>query len=374
MKAKKIYVDLNRKYESIVTDWNECLRIQKEIGGVNFKSFTSQEEAERYLQGTTQRMPTGNNQKKILVKGTEIKLLQGLARYEKSPKADQKEYILKKIEKYKVEGINDFTLSIPQKENMIAVCRRIENATGLKKIAEISEQENETILEYFVNTSELEVSQNALGYLEINLFGYQLYYEFSVKAVPDYSDYDGIIAFVDGSGGGNDVIEYEGVDYKPYGGAYLFYKNGEKIPFVKSTDEPDPVSDGLKGISKNVGNVYGELNAAIKAVCRAEQLGIKKIRIYYDCEQIGGNAPGGVNKKADTKITQKYADFWKEQEFHNLEYIEFIHVDAHTKFDLNNAVDLVAKAARDIVACEFEEDEKKREAYVSHRNDYVKEN
>ena len=73
MKAKKIYVDLNRKYESIVTDWNECLRIQKEIGGVNFISFTSQEEAERYLQGTTQRMPTGNNQKKILVKGTEIK-------------------------------------------------------------------------------------------------------------------------------------------------------------------------------------------------------------------------------------------------------------------------------------------------------------
>ena len=371
MKAKKVYVDINRKYAGIVTDWNECLRIQKEVGGVNFKSFLSQEEAACYLQGT--ESPKANNREKVLINGAEIKLLQGLARYEKSPKANQREYVLKKIEKYKVEGIDDFTLSIPEKENMIAVCRRIETVSGLKKIAEISEKDNKTTLEYFVSTSELEVAQQAVGYLEINLFGYHLYYEVCVKAVPDYSEFDGVIAFVDGSGGGNDVIEYEGMDYKPYGGAYLFYQNEETHPFVKSTDEEDPISDGLKGISKNVGNVYGELNAAIKAVQRAEQLGIKKIRIYYDCEQIGGNAPGGVNKKADTKITQKYAEFWKKQEFDNLEYIEFIHVDAHTKFDLNNAVDLAAKAARDIVACEFEEDEKKREAYINHRNDYVKE-
>lgn len=304
---------------------------------------------------------------------TKIKVFQGMARYNNVPKADQEEYILKTIEKYKMERIKDFTLSIPQRENMILVCKNIVDFGDLKKVAEICEANGKTVLKLGVKTSELEVEdKEILGHLEMNLFGMTTYYEVTVKSVPDYSDFeDGAVAFVDGSGGGTDVIEYEGKTYYPYGGAYLIYKNNDKDAFLSSAEEEEFIDAGLKGVSTNVGNVYGEINSIIRAIIRADKEGIKKLRVYYDCEQIGGNAPGGVNNKANTKITKKYMDFWKNLDLKNLEYIELVHVDAHTKFDLNNVIDELAKKMRDAVLKEFYEDINKRVAYLDPKNDYV---
>ena len=119
----------------------------------------------------------------------------------------------------------------------------------------------------------------------------------------------------------------------------------------------------------------------MEAIEKADELGIEALRVYYDCEQIGGNAPGGVyqqdekKEKNVKKITKKYIDFWKGLEFKNLKYIELIHVDAHTENDdteknLNDAIDELAKAVRDSVKFQFEQEKEKQEEYIIHRNDY----
>ena len=201
--TNKFYVDMNRKHKEIETDWNTCMRLQKEIGGLNFKSFPSLADAKEYLKENTASLLNAGEVRSVKARGAEIKLLQGLVRYVKDkPKADETYYELKQLEKYKLERIQDFTLTIPGKDNMFAVCRKVQDTANLRKIAEIFESEGKTHLKYEVQTSDLQVQKESLGYLEINLFGVQLYYEFFVKSIPDYSDFDGVCAFVDGSSGG----------------------------------------------------------------------------------------------------------------------------------------------------------------------------
>ncbi len=395
MKVSKFYVDINRKHKKIENNWNECLRLRKEIGGLNFKSFPSFAEAEKYLKGTTGSVLEMKEQTEIKARGAKLELLQGMVRYkEKNPKANQFEYELKTIEKWKLERIQNFTLHIPQKKEMHAVCRKIENYGERKKIARIFAVNEKVKLEYFINTSDLKVSNESFGYLEIELFGIQLYYDFFVKSMPDYSDFDGVCVFVDGSShevrtdNEKELVEYAGTNYCPYGGAYQFYRKNEKEAFLSSAyiDEngnlidciENSISKGVKGISVHSGNVYAEMNPTMEAIEKADQLGIEKLRIYYDCEQIGGNAPGGAynqNKKNVKKITKKYIEFWKGLEFKNLKYIELIHVDAHTENsntekNLNDVIDELAKAVRDSVRVEFERNKEKQKEYIAHLNDY----
>ena len=378
--TNKFYVDMNRKHKEIETDWNTCMRLQKEIGGLNFKSFPSLADAKEYLKENTASLLNAGEVRSVKARGAEIKLLQGLVRYVKDkPKADETYYELKQLEKYKLERIQDFTLTIPGKDNMFAVCRKVQDTANLRKIAEIFESEGKTHLKYEVQTSDLQVQKESLGYLEINLFGVQLYYEFFVKSIPDYSDFDGVCAFVDGSSGGENTITYGGTKYLLYGGAYQFYKNNEMVPFLVSNGvdetgnlvENNPISDGLKGISTKPGNVYGEINSAIKAIEKAEQLGIEKLRIYYDCEQIGGNAPGGVYQNATAEITKKYVKFWNGPELKHLKSTEFIHVDAHLYSEFNEAVDKLAKDVRDSINDDFEQDTEKQKEYLAHSTDYI---
>lgn len=51
--AKKYYVDLNGKFGEILSDWNECQKYMKELGGLNFKSFPSIEVAKSALADIT---------------------------------------------------------------------------------------------------------------------------------------------------------------------------------------------------------------------------------------------------------------------------------------------------------------------------------
>jgi hypothetical protein len=216
----------------------------------------------------------------------------------------------------------------------------------------------------------------------------------SIKPELMKEDPDCVIAFVDGSSGGtneetgetNDVVVNE-VSYQAYGGAYMLYRPGETEAFCKSWEnekepkEKEPKSPkiikledinfGLMGISNGPGNVYGEINSAIGAIQKADELAekekFKKLRLYYDCEQIGGHVPGiGVFNKHDTPISRKYVTFWRKalvekdeykgkyddpsfKELKHLEEIELIHVDAHTKpeFTANDDVDKMAKNVRD---------------------------
>lgn len=378
--AKKYYVDLNRKYDGIVTEWSECMQLRGQISGLNFKAFPSLAEAENFLRtgDTSSHNPVTQKED---YKSVHIELLQGLVRYhQKAPKADQEEYQLNNIRPDLLSKIENFTLSIPEKENILAVCRKIPDCGNLKKRAYICEGKDGIVLKYAGNnTSNLEVSDQPVGYLEINLFGKQYFYEYSVKAVPDYTDFDGTVAFVDGSsfnkGKEDDTtnsIIYNGNIYLPYGGAYTFFRNGETEPYILSSkEEGTPIKDGLKGISKKVGNAFGEINSAIMAIKKADEIGVKKLKIYYDCSQVGGNAPGGEFKEASKSITKKYKNFWETHKFQNLEYIEFVHLDAHTTYKLNENVDELAKEMRDAVFLEFEEDEAKKREYLDHRKDYL---
>jgi ribonuclease HI len=182
------------------------------------------------------------------------------------------------------------------------------------------------------------------------------------------NDPEGIIAFVDGSGGG----DKGGIEHELYGGAYLLYKPGETEPFATSWDyEKDPIADGLMGItSQGAGNVNAEINAAIMAIRRADTLGYEYVRVYYDCEQIGGHAPGGAYKKHDSKISRKYVDFLLGYKFTSIKKVEFVHVDGHVGVSQNEYVDLMAKKARDLVAVEYKTDAAKRALYLEHLEDY----
>jgi hypothetical protein len=253
-----------------------------------------------------------------------------------------------------------------------------------------------------------------LGYLEMTNKAGKVtdYYTFKLEAVPVENYPEGLIAFVDGSSGGKDTISYKGEDYPVYGGAYIFYKPGDRpeetAPFFDSSTEENEKEDiecGLMGISKGQGNVYGEINSAIRAIQKADELGYKKLRLYYDCEQIGGNAPKGafevpedapdaeiknqekLNKSQ--KITQKYIKFWDKgldvedrqkghldewgfKKFANLEEIELIHVDAHgaAHKELNKKIDEAAKAVRNKVKEAYKDME---QLFIDHKDDYYEE-
>jgi ribonuclease HI len=247
--------------------------------------------------------------------------------------------------------------------------------SGLQKVADIYREQKKTRLKYYKiceNFSEFACDGTPIGYLAItNQKGIVTTYEFAVEPVPMMGDPKGVIAFVDGSGGGPNNIPWNSVNYNLYGGAYLLFKPGDAKPFISSEkDEEEPIANGLKGITASVGNVYGEINSAIMAIRRADSLGYQHLRVYYDCEQIGGHAPGGAYNKHETVISRKYANFLDTYEFASLKKIELVHVDGHVGVQQNEEVDQMAKNARDAVAAEFQADTEKQALYLAHAEDY----
>lgn len=319
--------------------------------------------------------------KKSYIGNANLDLLLGLSRYDK-PTATGLKYDLSRIEPWKFDRITNFTLALPNRDNIMAICRQTKDVENLSKVALIGEEtklvkdkktgkQKEKVtsyIEFFTDIAGLNISDTPVGYLEMHSGNRTEYYKFEVRPVPDKSGCEAVI-FVDGSSGGDVKIECDGKKYELFGGAYQIYYNDTVVD--STTDLAKDENFALKGISPKVGNVYGELSAAVFAMKRADELGIKSVKIYYDCEQIGSFAPGGVFEKANTPITKKYVDFCNSVKFENLTNITLVHVDAHTKFDLNNAIDALAKQARDDVKAEFDNDEELRAYYLNHSNDYV---
>ena len=147
MASGKYYADLNRKYKKVLTDWNACLKVQRELGGVNFKKFGTEAEAQAYRRESTDGFGKSGTQMKFEcrnssgtvfggtqtvrkgvdsgekrdteVNGARLCLFQGMARYKDSrPKADQSAgYVLKTTEKHKLDRIPQFTLAIPGQDD-----------------------------------------------------------------------------------------------------------------------------------------------------------------------------------------------------------------------------------------------------------------
>jgi ribonuclease HI len=317
-----------------------------------------------------------------------IELWQGLARYSDNENLENrvsldgkslgeavKIYSMKTIEDWKIDRIPQFTLALPGAKDKMAMCRRTKDVSGLQKVADIYREQKTTKLKFYKiceHFSEFSCNGTPIGYLAItNQKGVITTYEFSLETVPMMANPEGVIAFVDGSGGGRKTVFQNGVTYTLYGGAYLLFHPGNSTPFSTSeADENDPIPNGLMGITAGVGNVYAEINSAIMAIRRADSLGYQHLRLYYDCEQIGGHAPEGAFKKHDTKISKKYVEFLDAYAFASLKTIELVHVDGHVGVQPNEDVDQAAKRIRDAVADEFEADLQKRALYLEHAEDY----
>jgi ribonuclease HI len=325
---------------------------------------------------------------KYFMSRPEIRLWQGMARYATSfgkyPSLDGvgmgeavASYKMKTIEDWKIAKIPQFTLALPKAKDRMALCRLTSDISGLSHVAAIYHEMKSTKLTYYKiseSLSDIACNGTPIGYLSItNTKGDFCTYEFSIEPIPFMEDPDGVIAFADGSGGGGEFKPEKDFPYMhQYGGAYMLFKPGETVSFADSENgETDPISDGLKGLAPRVGNVYGEVNAAILAIKRADSLGFKHLRLYYDCEQIGGHAPGGAYQNHNEPITVRYRNFLDTYQFTSLEIIELIHVDGHVGIAQNEAVDQAAKRSRDSVADEYISDAALKELYLAHAEDYI---
>lgn len=303
-------------------------------------------------------------------------------------------------------------------------------------VAEIGKEGGTTKIKFYKiceDVKEIKCDGTPIGYIKITVSDtkgtYEHFFTFKLESIKPESmkeNPDCVIAFVDGSSGGinedtgrENKFEFDDgtssgtsedtgknkPNYQAYGGAYMLYRPGEAEAFCKSWErekekkdenrrrpekiEPKAIEVGLMGVSEGPGNVNGEINSAIRAIKKADEMGVKKIRLYYDCEQIGGHVPEiGVFNNHDTTISLKYVRFWQKgleekdddykrkkiikeekfeeyktafedqgfKEFKNLKEIELIHVDAHTKpeFTANDGVDIAAKNVRDDMMTIFE--------------------
>lgn len=130
-------------------------------------------------------------------------------------------------------------------------------------------------------------------------------------------------AFVDGS-----FNQYTGV----YGyGGFLCVGN-EKYPLMGSDDNKEVAS---------MRNIAGEIAGAMAAVAKAEELGLREMKIFYDYKGIEQWATGSwrTNKEA----TAAYASFMNPD--NRQVSISFQHVKGHTGIEGNEMADVMAKKA-----------------------------
>lgn len=108
----KYYADLNGKHLVPVESWDECVKIQKEIGGVNFKKYSSYEEAKAAINKAT---GTSNTDNKTVKKATI-----NVASNSKSGKKKIKEYGIKPRQDAYIIGCDEVGKVEPFKQ-MISV-------------------------------------------------------------------------------------------------------------------------------------------------------------------------------------------------------------------------------------------------------------
>lgn len=131
------------------------------------------------------------------------------------------------------------------------------------------------------------------------------------------------VAYTDGSF--NDAEKISG------GGGFIEW-NGQKYAVAAYRADVDTDFDMMR-------NVGGEILGAVAVIQKAQDLGIKSLRIYHDYEGIGAWVKG--EWKANTASTMAYATFAQMCPVQ----LEFSHVTAHTGIEGNEAADRIAKFA-----------------------------
>lgn len=133
-------------------------------------------------------------------------------------------------------------------------------------------------------------------------------------------------AFVDGS---------FNVNTKVYGYGGFLCANGKKYIIYGFGSDPNMI--GMR-------NVAGEIEGAMAAVRKAEQLKLKTLIILYDYKGIEEWAkPSGEGWKIKGPAIKNYADFMRDPE--RLTQISFQKVAAHTGIKGNEIADIIAKNA-----------------------------
>lgn len=131
------------------------------------------------------------------------------------------------------------------------------------------------------------------------------------------------VAYTDGSF--NDAEKISG------GGGFIEW-NGQKYAVAAYRADVDTDFDTMR-------NVGGEILGAVAVIQKAQDLGIKSLRIYHDYEGIGAWVKG--EWKTNTASTEAYATFAQMCPVQ----LEFSHVTAHTGVEGNEAADRIAKFA-----------------------------
>lgn len=131
------------------------------------------------------------------------------------------------------------------------------------------------------------------------------------------------VAYTDGSF--NDAKKISG------GGGFIEW-NGQRYAVAAYRTDVDTGFDAMR-------NVGGEILGAVAVIQKAQELGIKSLRIYHDYEGIGAWVKG--EWKTNTGSTSAYATFAQMCPVQ----LEFSHVTAHTGIEGNEAADRIAKFA-----------------------------
>lgn len=130
-------------------------------------------------------------------------------------------------------------------------------------------------------------------------------------------------AFVDGS-----FNQKTGV----YGYGGFLCVGDVKYPLMGAGCKPDMVS---------MRNVAGEISGSMAAVKKAEELGLREIKMFYDYKGIEHWATGSW--QTNRLGTQEYAEFMKPE--NRKVKVEFQHVKGHSGVEGNEMADIMAKKA-----------------------------
>lgn len=121
-------------------------------------------------------------------------------------------------------------------------------------------------------------------------------------------------------------------DKKISGGGGFIEWNGQRYAVAAYRADVDTEFDAMR-------NVGGEILGAVAIIQKAQELGIKSLRIYHDYEGVGAWVKG--EWKTNTDSTSAYATFAQMCPVQ----LEFSHVTAHTGIEGNEAADRIAKFA-----------------------------
>lgn len=131
-----------------------------------------------------------------------------------------------------------------------------------------------------------------------------------------------LVAYVDGSYNKEKQIYGSGV--------VLFFKDESKEIYEAGDDE----------VMLKMWNVAGEVNAAMLAIEYGIENGFEKVIIHHDYTGIAGWANGWKANEEGSKVYKEYIEEAKEKI-----KIEFVKVKAHSKNELNDLADALAKKA-----------------------------